>query len=786
MRILTNWLEEFVELPEKTGELARRLTDIGLEVDQIINFSQLNRGIRTTKVLDKKSHPDRDELLICLVSDGEQEAEIVTAAPRVKRGGIYLWAPPGSELASGNVEKKKFAGIQSRGMLCSSRELGLTREAKGLLELPDSVETGRPAEEVLELNEPVLELDLTPNRPDCLSHLGVARDFAAAENLTLNDPRPETLPEGQQANFEIKIEAPEKCWKYTGIEVENLAVSAASFAIQKRILKMGLRPLNNLVDTTNYTLFEVGHPLHPFDADKLNYPVIIRRANPGEQLETLDGEELNLVDDDLVIADSRRAVALAGVMGGAGTQITSRTTNLLLEGAYFEPTGIRTTASRHKLHTEASHRFERGADPRNCDRALARCLELLQEDPAQSNQELVIKSPVISQTDNYTPVNISFEPDSFEKLIGYRVESEQIFKKFNQLGLTVDNSNSEWKITAPSWRPDLEREEDLIEEIVRLDGYENIPVTYPELTLERTPDRTDKQEEEIRDYFVAHGFNENITFSFVHEDHHKFGLVSNPRRLTNPLAETQATMRQTILDGLLGSLEKNYAAGEENLRLFELGRVFPPEKEAEPEHLAWLIHDQIYQEKWDDKNRQFDFYDARGLTVHLLQNLRYEDILFRETERPGFVAAKTAEIVVAGKPVGWLGKIEPELLEYEYTFPVFGAELNLATLPAPPAREYLPFSTQPPVKRDLDLVVDKTQPVRPMEEMIHQRGKWLEDLVIFDVYSGDPLPPDKKSVSFSLQFRADRRSLSDREVNEIQENILNGLRENFGAELRDE
>ncbi len=789
MRILTDWLAEFVELPSKTEDLARRLTDIGLEVDATLDLAHLNRGVLSARVEEISPHDSRSDLKICQVNDGSRSCQVVTAAPQVQAGKTYLWAPPGSFLNGEQVETRKFAGHDSEGLLCSSRELGLTTDAQTLLNLPEKIKPGQPASKILDLEAPILELDLTPNRSDCLSHLGVARDFAAAENLDLKDPRPNSLPAGvAETDLEVKIEAPEACWSYTAVPVSGVKVAESSFEIQKKILKMGLRPLNNIVDITNYTLFEVGHPLHPFDADRLQLPVIVRYARQAEKLTTLDDEKRQLAQEDLVIADARRPQALAGVMGGAYSQVSASTNRILLEGAYFEPTGIRSSAQDHKLSTEASHRFERGVDPENYDRCLARCLQLFEQDPAQDEEQLQINKSVTCRAKDAPQIRIPYKPELFEQIIGYEVGPEKTSNQLEKLGLNVQENKREWQVDVPAWRSDLRRPEDLVEEVVRLQGYEQIPVTYPRLNSERTPDHEERLESKVRNFLVNQGYSENINFSFLGPDEHRFAEVPGEEslHLANPLAVTQKTMRQTLLDSLFTSFEDNFAAGNEELSLFEIGRVFPGKSEAEPLHLAILSHTHIYEQHWDDSNRYQDFYDLKGLLEKLFAQLHLPRFELKTVELPGMMPEKSTRIVVADRQVGKLGRISEDLLSYDYPGPVLGAELNLDGLPEPRPRSYSKFSTQPPVKRDLDLVVDLDQQVEPLEKTIRTTADWLEEINLFDLYQGEPLPAGKKSLSFRLLFRAEDRSLSDDEVNNIQDKILSTLQDKYNAQLRDE
>jgi phenylalanyl-tRNA synthetase beta chain len=780
MRILTDWLSEFTDVTGDTEFLADRLTDIGLEVEEILRLDRSIEEVVTARVEETNPHPDTRQLTVCdLVSDGTH-AQVVTAAPGVEAGAVYCWAPPGSRLPDAEVEREDFQGVDSEGMLCSSRELGLTPDAQTLLKLPESVETGENVVDVLDLDEPILDIDLTPNRSDCLSHLGVARDLAAAEGGRLEDPRPESLEGDGETDVEIQIEEPEDCWSYTGVPLGNVNVTEAPFSIKKRILKMGLRPLNNVVDITNYTLFEVGHPLHPFDYDRLLPPVTVRRAEAEEQLRTLDGETRELSGDDLVIADKQGAQALAGIMGGANAQVGRRTERVLLEGAYFDPVRVRRTASRLKVSTEASHRFERGTDPLNVRRCLARCVELLGEDSAQ--EDLTVFDPVTVREREPSTTRIDFQPDGVEEVLGFEPERDTMKQQLDRLGIERNGDGDTWELDVPSWRHDLSREEDVIEEIVRLHGYEQIPTRMPSVQLDETlnPDRD--MNSLLREFLVASGFNEVITYNFVDPDHHRFNPDGEPLKLENPLSRRTETMRRSILDELV-ELTGDHDDEEPSTRLFEIGRIFPDSEEEIP-CLSFVMCGRRHTQRWTDCP-ELDFYDASGLVRAMFERVGHEDISLEPTESPGFHDHRTAEIIVGDQAVGRVGQIDDEQVPDEVDT-ILGAEIRLDDVPETDPVHFESYSTQPIVSRDLDLVVDRDQYVEPMRETIRSVADWLESITVFDVYAGDPLPEDKKSVSFNFSFRHPDRTLDAEEVNEVQDAIFEKLQEEFGATLRTE
>ncbi len=786
MRVLVDWLEAFVAVPDRIDRLADRLTAIGLEVEDTRVPSEALDGLRAAVPRRIRRHETNPELTVCELETPAGSVRVVTAADNLREKSTYVWAAPDARLPDGRVKKRSFDGVESEGMLCSLQDLGLASHSRRLLELPGEVDRTTPIVELLKLNRPVLELDLTPNRADCLSHLGVARDFAAAESLPLESPGDDTLPEGPAADGSVAIEDETGCGVYVGMPVHGLTVGPSPLEWQVKLIRLGQSPVNNIVDATNLVLFERGHPLHAFDEDRLSYPVTVRRAQPEETLRTLDGEARTLTAEDLVIADAEAPRALAGIMGGEATEVTPDTTRILLEGAHFDPVRIRRTASRLDLSTEASHRFERGTDPEGIDASLARCLDLLREDPRQDPDAMRAHRPHREHKRESSPVRIAFSPDRFETLIGYQPGEQVMRQRLERLGCEVDEDGDGWAVTSPSWRHDLTRPQDLMEEIVRLDGYRNIPSDYPRIALNETPTPEEQPPERARAILSDLGFREAITFSFVAPEQHRFASDAEPHSLRNPLSRRQSTLRRSLLDGLTESLGHDLDAGREDVRLFEVGRTFPPDRDEEPRRVGMVATGKTYRERWDEHTRPFDFFDLRGAVELLLERLGHRAIRLEPASFPGFRDHRGGRLHVADAAVGRLGEIDADALELDVDAPVLGAEIELSALPDVPPPRYRPFSDQPVVKRDLDLVVDREQHAAPLRTAIREAADWLESTELFDLYYGDPLPEGKKSLSFRLRFRRSGETLSDEEINRVQETILERLREKFDATLREE
>jgi phenylalanyl-tRNA synthetase beta chain len=784
MRLPIDWLREFTSVPDDPGTLAEQFTQLGLEVEEIIRPAEALEGLTTVTLEATESHPNRDDLTVCEITDGQEPHRVVTAASNLTVGSRYVWARPGARLDDQPIESESFAGVSSDGMLCSLEELGLTGTSGSLLELTPAFPVGDDPVEQLHLETPILDIDLTPNRADCLSLIGLARDYGAYRNQNVDLPAPPTPDWDRKETPDVRIDAPDRCTQYHGIRVDGVPTGPSSPKIQRRLVQMGLQPRNAIVDLTNYVLFEQGNPLHAFDLDRIKPTVVVRNAYDDETLTTLDGTERELETDHLVIADQEDPQALAGIMGGAPSAVSDSTSSIFLEGADFEPAGIRRTGQQLKIHTDSSHRFERGVDSRNVRPTMNRFLQLLSE---ETDGSLQVHEPVEAGPGPEDPSPIPFSPQSYGTLVGYSLDRDSIQDTFRRLGMSINKDDeSSWTVTPPSWRHDLQRPEDLVEELLRLEGYETVPSSYPTSSVAASPRPSADFSRTIRGLLGNSGFRETVTFSFQPEDGVPVSKAVSFRRVKNPLSEEHAVLRRSLLDRLVPVFEKNYEAGDDNLRFFEIGRVFPESSEQEPQHLALLAAGNLHAERWDEHHRTFDFYDLKGIIERVLTAGGYGEIDMVPDEQSGFEPKRCARVTVGDQTVGYLGKIPPEDLPVELETPCWGAELNLSNLGDPRTTSYEPFSKEPYVKRDLDLVVDRSTYARDLKETIRDSAEWLERVEIFDLYRGEPLPEEKKSISFRLYFRAESRTLSDTEVNETQEDILDALRSNHGASLRDE
>ncbi len=801
MIITYNWLKEFVDVDLSPVNLADLLTMLGLEVERMESHGEGLDDVVVAVVEEKLQHPNADKLSLCKVNNGREQLNIVCGAQNFKAGDKVALAQIGAVLPGDfRIKRSKIRGEESFGMLCSEKELGLADESAGIMVLPDNLNPGTPFFDAMGLKDTIFEIGLTPNRADCLSVIGIARETAAKLGKKIKFPGHEVVETGEPINkfASVQVEDFNLCPRYTARYISGCRVAPSPQWLVDRLKSVGLRPINNVVDVTNYVLMEYGHPLHAFDFTLLaGGKIIVRKADEGESFTTLDGQERILKSSDLTIRDSEKVVALAGIMGGENSEISDTTTSILLESAYFNPSAIRLTSKKLGIHTESSHRFERGADIRILTRALDRAASLIAELAGGS-----IAQGILDVHDTLSEnKKITARLDQINHLLGTSLTGDEVRHIFQSLEFAVQTIEPGiFEIEAPSFRVDIEREIDLIEEVARFYGYDKIAATMPiARVISDLPTKHQRLEKKVKDLLVAHGFNEIINFSFISpESFDKISLEPNDRRresikLLNPLVEEQSVMRTVLLPGLLETAARNASFRILNLRIFEIRRVYLPkidrELPDEPLHIGGLLSGMRNCEGWNQEKSSVDFYDAKGVVENLLEQFNIHGASFSGTSPEAFYhPGKASTIICNGETIGTLGEIHPTVQEnYGLEKPCYYFELDFEKL-VPLSIDEVTAQTPPRFPdtfRDIAmLVVDETPAAEILSCVKSLKEKEIEGVDVFDLYKGEHVPPGQKSVAVRVRYRSPEKTLTDDEVNRVHSSIIDHLVTKLNASIR--
>ena len=797
MNVSIKWLKEYVHFDLSPEALAERLLMLGMEIESI---KQLGEGLDRVVVgrintIDK--HPKADKLVLCSVDVGAgTDAQIVCGAPNAREGLVAPVALIGAELPNGlTIKRTKIRGEESQGMLCSEQELAISEEASGLMELPDDMQTGAPIVDALGLDDVVLELEITPNRPDCLSMIGVAREISVAVGNPLRLPEVNIQQRMTAIHnlTSVTIEAPDLCPRYTARVIQGVKIAPSPTWLQRRLEAIGVGTINNIVDITNYVLMEYGHPLHAFDYHRLTENrIIVRRAKPGETLKTIDAEERELTPDMLVIADAENPVALAGVMGGFDSEITDQTVDVLLESAYFHPPSIRKTSKDLGMHTEASHRFERGADPEGVIPAINRAAQLIVEIAGGE----ICSGIVDAYPGKQEATNIKFRPERANFVLGTEISEDEMRDILSRLGFTVSDA---FEVTVPTFRPDVSQEIDLVEEIARVYGFDNIPTTLPrgDIPIPKV-DPKENLRERVKTYLLQCGMMEAMNYAFYHRDvFDRIRLEStDPLRqavqIANPLTEDQSIMRTTLLPSLLANAQRNRNHQINDVQFFECSKVFIPngtgEYPNEPERVAGIIAGNLGAGVYGDPLRPADFFDIKGVVEGMIDRCGISDYTIVHTDHPAFHPGRRAEVRIEDKALCVFGEAHPEVLEnYDLPHKAYLFELNFERLVSrvEPTKQFETIPIYPSVNRDLAIVLDADTPAsRPTEIIKSAGGELVSALHLFDVYTGEQVPEGKKSLAFAIEYRSAAETLTDEIVDRVHGAILEQLERELGATLR--
>ncbi len=798
MLISLNWLKQYIDLDGiEINEMENSLTMIGQEVEKIEIAGSNLENVVTAKIIEKEMHPDSDHLTVCKVDNGKEILQIVCGASNHKAGDKVVLAQIGAKLSEDFVIKKgKIRGKESCGMLCSEVELGIGSDKDGIIILPEDAPVGVPFKDYLGINDTVFELEITPNRPDCLSHIGIARELSAYYGKELKYPETEIkseISEKTSDNVKVSIEDSNLSRRYVTRILKNVTVKESPKWLKERIEAVGLRSINNIVDVSNFILMEMNHPNHVFDLDKIEGNEIkVKSAVKGDKLVTLDEQERELEDGDIVICDSKKILALGGVMGGLDSEVTDNTKNILLEVAQFNPQNVRKTSRRLTLSSDSSYRFERGIDVEDSIKVINRLANLIQE---------VAGGEILNGYVDVYPVpyenkvaELNFE--RLNRFVGKVIPREKVIEILRNLEIDVKDNGEMLTLTAPSYRGDLELEQDYFEEVIRMYGFDNIENILPRVDINKnsTLDTT-KLTDRVKTICASVGLKEVINYSFIPKDalqKLKFTGVSEDKLIdiSNPITEDFVTMRPTLLYSLIKNAKDNMNRNVSNIRFFEVSRTFEKAEELAKEDIkvGIILAGENDKTLWNPKPVHYDFYDLKGIVEEIFSKLKFQSFSIKRSVQTEFHPGRSADIFVGKEYIGSFGEIHPDVLENfglnKKT--VLVAEFNIELI-----KKYInkPFVYQgivkyPAVPRDLALVMNENILVGDVLKTIEKIDKKVEKVELFDIYQGIGVEPGKKSVAISILLRDDSKTLEEKEINDIIDKILAKMKKDYMAELR--
>ena len=788
MKVSEAWLRAWVDPGLERDALLHQMTMAGLEVDGVEPVAGQFTDVVVGEVKAVAPHPDADKLRVCTVDDGESQVQVVCGAPNVREGLLTAFARVGAVLPENfKIKTAKLRGVESHGMLCSARELGLGDDHEGILEL----ETGSAGDDVVDVlatEDVIIDLDLTPNRGDCLSIKGVAREMGVLNNAVVTYPEIKTIKAEVEDTFAVAINHGAGCPRYLGRVIRNIDLSCPTpLWMKERLRRCGLRSIDPVVDVTNYVLIELGQPMHAFDLNQLSGGIVVRLAESKETLTLLDGQVVELDDETLLIADETGPVAIAGVMGGERSGVQADTTDIFLECAFFAPLAVAGTARRYGLHTDASHRYERGVDYTLQFDAMERATALLLDivgGVAGPVEETVV-SDALPQ-----PKQVSLRHARLHELLGVDIEAEQVDEAFMRLGMeVVDRGEGSWSVIVPTHRFDIAIEADLVEEVCRIYGYNKVPSQRPKASLGlRDVALEINPRARLKRHLAGMGLQEVITYSFTEP-----GLRDlldpevAPLVLANPMSREQSVMRTNLLPGLVDTLKNNRTRQLNRIRLFELGLVFQQEEARlhQPERLAGLLWGRRHDEGWQSGSEGVDFFDVKGVVDALVEWSGQTDVGYVPSASKVLHPGLSAAVTISGRNAGYIGRLHPEIEARLEVEGVYVFELDAGIVLERPLRKYTAVSRFPSVRRDLAVVVDRKIPAADIERCVRQvLDQTFVEFRLFDVYEGKSIDSNEKSLAIGLTFQSQTATLTDDEVNAYATAVMAGLIEEFGARLR--
>jgi len=797
MLVSYNWLKQYTNVEDNANALAEKITRGGIEVEGVEYLAEEISNVVVGYVVSKEKHPDAEKLNVCQVNVGEEEnLQIVCGAPNVDAGQYVIVAKVGAKLPGIKIKKAKLRGVESQGMICSLAELGLSKSVvpknyqEGIYVFETEQELGSDVVEVLGLNDYILDLSITPNRADALSMRGLTYELGALYNNKVNFNDVEKEENYEATSLQVAVES-DSCRNYVGQVVKNVEVKSSPLWLQTRLMNSGIRPINNIVDITNYVLLEFGQPMHAFDKDLVGDRIVVRDAKEGEVLETLDGEERKLQATDLVITDGTRAIALGGVMGGKNTEVSEETKNIILESAYFNPTSVRRTSATHGLRSDSSARFEKGIDPNMQKAALARAVELILELCPNAVVESSV-GVVNKEEEKVVEITTSY----INNYLGITLSTEEIAAILEGLSFTVEVSGENLVVKVPTRRPDISIKQDLVEEVIRIYGYDNLASTLPKFSKTTKGGLTYSQRmvRDLRAVYASLGFNDTINYSLVSEeeameytleDHHKV-------RLLMPMTETHSTLRQSLVPGLLNTVQYNVARKQKDLKLLEIGRVFfgSGEDNIQPKETLYLSAALTGEErvtKWLKESNSLDFFAAKGYLEVVFERLGLDEkVTYKKSTLEGMHPGRFAEVYLGEKRIGFIGEVHPQVADKLGLNTTYVFEINLDEVisESKVKPKYEEVTKYPEITRDIAMLVDVKDEYQNIYNVIESvNSKLITTVELFDLYAGAELLVGKKSLALTITYSDKQKTLTDEEVTAVHEKVLSALTE-YGAIIR--